>query len=238
MQNFGEFIGVSVGPGDPELMTLKACKVLTSCDVIAVPRTHGDLTLALDIAKQQVDMSHKRIVYLDFLMTADEDRLRESHTAQADGICKFLAQGESVAMVNLGDASLYSTFSYLSEIVSARGYRVEVVAGVTSFCASAAQLAQSLTTMKQPLHIFPASYRDMDKALAMDGTKVIMKSGRALSGVIDRIDAQGLHGQASLVANCGLPNQKVLHDVAEATGDEGYFTTLLIGERPNGEHPC
>ncbi|MEG1524582.1 MAG: precorrin-2 C(20)-methyltransferase [Clostridia bacterium] len=224
----GTFYGVSVGPGDPELITLKAVRRLQKCSVVAVPRTRGENNLALDIVSNVVDLSEMEIVYLDFLMISDQEALDRSHTEQANKVCVYLAAGRDVAMLNLGDASLFGTYRYLADLVRSHGYETITIPGVTSFCAVAAALDTSLTSMKQPLHIFPASFADLDGALALDGTKVLMKSASALPRVKQAIEAAGLSDRTSLVANCGLPDQRVYPCIADSGDNEGYFATILI----------
>ena len=136
----GIFYGISVGPGDPELLTRKAVRVMEECKVIATPQTKGENTLALDIASAAVDMSGKTILPIRFLMTKDKDALQKSHEEAADEIAAWLDKGEDVGMLNLGDVSIYSTFSYIHEILKARGYETVVIPGVPSFCAVAARL--------------------------------------------------------------------------------------------------
>lgn len=223
----GKLYGVSVGPGDPSLMTLKAVSCIRKCGVLAAPRTADGESLALKIASGAVDISEKQIEYLDFLMTPDPDKLKKSHNALADSIAAHLDAGRDVAVLNLGDASLYSSYSYLCSILLERGYDAETIPGVTSFCACAALLNRSLTDMREPLHIIPASVQDLPSALALPGGKVLMKSGRALPEVINLILSQGLGERSALVSDCGLPGQRVFVNIGEAT-DESYFSTILI----------
>lgn len=223
----GKLYGVSVGPGDPALMTLKAVSCIRQCDVLAAPRTTDGSSLALKIAAGAVDTSGKQIEYLDFLMTRDPDKLAKSHGAAAERIAAYLEAGRDVAVLNLGDASLYSSYSYLCRILLQRGYDAETIPGVTSFCACAALLNRSLTDGDTPLHILPASMQDLPSALALPGGKVLMKSGRALPEVKRLLREQGLAERSALVSDCGLPTQRVYMDIDETT-DESYFTTILI----------
>ncbi|MPM42116.1 Cobalt-precorrin-2 C(20)-methyltransferase [bioreactor metagenome] len=223
----GTLYGVSVGPGDPSLMTLKAVACIQACGIVAAPRTSDGRSLALHIAAQEVDVSGKEIEYLDLLMTRDPERLARTYGAAADCIAAHLDAGRDVAALTLGDASLYSSFSYLSAILGPRGYEISVIPGVTSFCACAAALGQSLTDMNAPLHIIPAGAADLEAALALPGGKVVMKSGRSLPLVKQLLHRMGLARRAALVTDCGLPTQQVCPDIDRADG-EGYFTTLLI----------
>ncbi len=225
--NTGKLYGVSVGPGDPALLTLKAVACIERCPVLATPRTAGGSSLALTIAQGAVDTSSKTIEYLDFKMTRDRDELERSHNELAQRIASHLDQGRDVAMLNLGDASLYSTYAYLRSILVAQGYQAETIPGVTSFCACAATLNCSLTDMHQPLHILPASTIDLRSALMQPGGKVLMKSGSSLPEVKALLHELGLAERASLVVDCGLPTQRVFTNIDEATA-ESYFTTILI----------
>jgi len=224
----GVFYGVGVGPGDPELLTRKAVRVLADCDVIAAPRTKGETTLALEIAGKAVDLSGKQILPLEFTMDRDPEVRMAAYRAAAERLKAPLDEGRDVAMVTLGDVSIYTTYCYLMDLVRADGYEVEMVPGVTSFSAIAARLGISLTEMDAPLHIIPASAMSTRDALALDGTKVLMKSGRQLDEVVRAIEAQGLLERASLVSNCGLENELVCTDLSQLREPLGYFTTIIV----------
>ncbi len=229
----GIFYGVGVGPGDPELLTVKALRTIERCPVIAAPETRGEKTLALDIARQAVNLEGKTILPLQFLMTRDKQALDQSHRQQAQKIIAYLEQGVDVAMLNLGDVSIYSTFSYILEIVKEEGFQAQIVPGVPSFCAVGALLQQSLTEMSLPLHIIPAGHPGLAQSLALPGGKVLMKTGKALPEVRRALRKQGLYERASLVQNCGLPDQKICRSLDEAEDGAGYFTTIVVrgGER-------
>lgn len=224
----GKFYGVSVGPGDPEYMTLKAVRVLNECPVVAAPRTEQDRSVALEIAGQAADLSAKEIIYLDFLMSRDRKAVAERHQELAGLITARLEAGQSVAMVNLGDASLYATYSYIHKLIRAAGYETETVAGVTSFCACAARLGISLTEPRQPLRIIPGDYAGIEEELSRDGTKVVMKQGKGLERVKDALKSTGQYHRAALVENCGMENESVYRELDEAEGC-GYFSTILVG---------
>jgi precorrin-2/cobalt-factor-2 C20-methyltransferase len=100
--------------------------------------------------------------------------------------------------------------------------------GVTSFCAVAAQLGRSLTEMDLPLHIIPASGMDLDAALTLPGTKVLMKSGSAIHETVAALGRAGLLKRASMVADCGLPSERVFRDLREIPENVSYFATILV----------
>ena len=109
------------------------------------------------------------------------------------------------------------------------GYDTEIVSGITSFCAVSARFNQGLVEKAQQLHVIPASYQ-IEEALKLPGTKVLMKSGKSLPEVRETLDKLGLSHKASLVQNCGLPDEKVCRDLAEGIPEAGYFTTIVIKE--------
>ena len=213
----GTFYGVSVGPGDPELLTLQAVRLLRQCPVLAAPQTASGQMLALDIARRALcsELDGKTILPLQFAMSRDAAVLRASHETAASAVRPFLDAGQDVAMLNLGDVSIYATFGYLQEILQAQGYATAMAAGVPSFCAAAARLNQPLTGgMDAPLTIAPGSWTD--KVLDAPGTKVLMKTGRQLPALLDTLDAHGALSRSALVCSCGLPDETIFPDLSTA----------------------
>ena len=176
----GVFYGVGVGPGDPELLTTKALRTLERCSVIAAPRTKSGEMLALDIVRQAMPLEGKTILPLEFTMSRDPAVLRASRLRASETIAARLSAGQDVAMLNLGDVSIYATFGYLMDMLTGEGYKAVMVPGVPSFCAVAARLGASLTTVSSPLHILPGGSSSLAEQLDLPGTKVLMKSGRQL----------------------------------------------------------
>ena len=226
MEKQGVFYAVSVGPGDPELLTRQACRVLEVCDVIAAPRTKAGRMLALDIAGGAVDMRGKTILPLDFTMAHDAAVREESYRTAAGAIEAELTTGRDVAMVNLGDVSVYATAYYILERIRSDGFEVVMCPGVTSFCAVAARLGRSLTRMEEPLHILPGSM-DMDSALTLPGTKVVMKSGKAIHETAEALKRHGLLANAGMVADCGLETEQVYTDLRQLPEEISYFATIV-----------
>ena len=227
----GTLHGVSVGPGDPELMTLKAVRCIEQCPVLAAPQTAAGRMLALDIAKGAVDVSGKIILPLHFAMSRDPEVLKASHAAAADAVRAHLDAGRDVALLNLGDVSIYATYGYLEEILTAQGYAAVRIAGVPSFCAAAARLGQSLTGgMEQPLTIAPG--RHVEQVLAAPGAKVLMKTGRQLPRTLDALRERGRLANSAMVCNCGLPDEAVFPALTDydPAQDAGYFATILVKE--------
>lgn len=226
----GKFIGIGVGPGDPELLTLKAVKVLEQATVLAVPRTKGENTLALDIVKAQVDVDDKKLLYLDFAMTHDMEKRKENLDSVFTALREELDQGEDVAMITLGDPSLYTTLSYVLENLQKDDYAWEIIPGVTSISAVAARLGTSLTKRHLPLHIIPGAYHGLEEYLALPGSKVIMKGGLEISELKEALKEAGLFEKTMMVSDCGLESEVILRDLEESPDRVSYFTTFVIKE--------
>lgn len=233
MGTAGRFIGIGVGPGDPELITYKAIRIIENCRVLAAPRTKGGGMAALDIVRQAVDMTEKEIVPIEFLMQRDPEKRHKMYEDIFDQICVFLDAGEDVAMITLGDVTIYSTVAYVLEELKARGYRTEMVPGVASFSAVAARLGIGLTERDEPLVVVPASAKglELEHFLELRGTKVLMKSGRHLGNVLKILERAGILERASMVVNCGMAGEEVYESLAglnKEALDAGYFATVIV----------
>lgn len=223
----GTFYAVGVGPGDPELLTLQAANILKRCPVIAAPQTKSGQMLALDIARSALDLREKEILPLSFTMSREPALREESYQTAARQIEAFLQKGLDVAMVNLGAVSIFATAYYILERIREDGFRTVMAPGVTSFSAVAARLGCSLTQIDAPLHIIPAS-ADLDRALQLPGTKVLMKSGSAIHETVQALERAGLLDRAALVADCGLPTEQVYRDLRELPENLSYFATIIV----------
>lgn len=225
----GKLYGIGVGPGDPELLTLKGARLIRECGVIAVPDSGTGEQVALDIAREQV--GDKPVIYCAMPMTRDKAALARSREAAADQLCDQLEAGRDVAFLTIGDPTVYSTYLYLHRMVAQRGYAVEMVAGVPSFCAAAAALGVPLCETGQPLHVLPASYPGTDEALGLDGVKVLMKSGKKLTELLRELDRRGQLQSAVLAERVGMQQQRLVHDLTKMEGEPGYLSVVILKEK-------
>lgn len=226
----GTFYAVGVGPGDPELLTRKAAAILERCPVIAAPRVSSGEMLALKIAAGAVDLSGKKILPLTFAMAREKSARTAGYVAAADCIAQQLVLGQDVAMVNLGDVSIYATAYYVLDELRRRGFETRMIPGIPSFCAVAAALGRSLTEPDAPLHIVPAGETDLSAALAMPGTKVLMKSGRSMPATAAALARAGLAQKSAMVADCGLPTEQVFRSMEDLPEEISYFATVIVPE--------
>lgn len=223
--------GVGVGPGDPELMTQKAIRLIRENDVIAVPGKAAQEAIAYRIAAAMVpELAKKELVPIHMPMVRDRALLHAEHVKGARRIESYLDQGKNVVYITLGDPSIYCSFSYLQSILLSDGYAVEMVPGVPSFCAAAARLNLSLVEWDKPLHVVPAA-QDADEALQGPGTCVLMKSSRQMADI--KALLRGSEKEAFAVENCGMETEKLYRGLEELPDDAGYLS-LIIAKSPRG----
>ena len=225
----GKAYGVGVGPGDPELMTLKAVRLIRENEVIAVPGKNARESVAYKIALGAVpEIADKTLVPVYMPMVRDREKLAQEHQRGAKLLEEYLDQGKNVVYLTLGDSTVYCTFSYLQHILEDDGYEVELVSGITSFCAAAARLNISLTEWNEPLHVIPASHKT-DHPLDQHGTYVLMKSASRMKEIKELLIASGR--QVGCVENCGMENEKIYRSVEEIPDDAGYFSLVIAREK-------
>lgn len=221
----GTLYGVGVGPGDKKLLTLHAIETLRNADVIAVPDTGGERT-ALKIVEEYI--AGKELKYCRMPMTRDTELLRQSHEACAEELCTLLDQGLSIAFITLGDPTVYSTYMYVHRLVSGKGHKAEIVNGIPSFCAAAGKLGVSLCDGKEALHIIPSSYEGYDDLLRLPGSKVLMKSGKKISQIKEKLGQLGLLENAKMVECCCMENERIYDSLMDLNEDSSYFSIILI----------
>lgn len=224
MEN-GKLYGVGVGPGDPELVTRKAERILREADVVAVPDKGTGEKTALNIVKDIVE--GKPLLCCPAPMVRDQEVLERSYEQNADQVCALLDAGKNVAFITLGDPAVYSTYIYVHKRVLARGYEAELIPGVPSFCAVAARLNTSLCEGSERLLIVPASHEAID-CLDFPANKVFMKAGRAIGDLQALLKKEDLLDRAAMVANCGMEGEQVYPHFADMEDGTGYFSVVLL----------
>ncbi len=219
----GILYGVGVGPGDPELLTLKAVRTLERADVVLVPDT-GKAQLAARRIVQEYIVG-KTVEAVSTPMTSDKSVVTQAYQTIADRVCTLLDQGLQVAYVTLGDPTIYSTYMYVHRLVLERGYRAELIPGVPSFCAAAARLNTDLCQGEEALLVIPTLAAGERERLPL--TRVYMKSGRAILDLQQQLRERGSLERTAMVENCGMPGERVYPHFADLEETAGYFSLVI-----------
>ena len=226
----GTFYGIGVGPGDPELLTVKAINALKKIDVLIAPKTEKKSdSVALSIAQPYLKSSVE-IVYQTFPMIKDFAEETEIFEANKEEILEHLRGGQNVGFATLGDPMFYSTYIYIFRLLKSCGVEIVTIPGVPAFLAIAAQIGRPIVFGNDILTIIPAT-AELDaikNSLARADSTVLMKVYKNFPEVVDALKAQGMIEDAVLVSRCGLDDEKIITDVA-AHKDEhlNYLSTII-----------
>jgi precorrin-2/cobalt-factor-2 C20-methyltransferase len=231
----GTLYGIGVGPGDPDLITLKAVKILSTCPHVFVPkaRQEGE-SVALNIARRHVG-SDAEIHEIVFPMTSDPTELKTRWKESARVIAEILETGSNACFLTLGDAFLYSTYIYMLRALRRRLPDVKAVTipGITAFSAAAALAEFPIGRGKETVTIVPTA-DDLDtvrQALLGGGTVVLMKIGKRLGGILDLLEYYGAGGRAVFVSRVGMEDERIVHDLKTLRGqnaETGYLSIILV----------
>ena len=228
-QMAGKLYGIGVGPGDPELLTLKAVRLIRACDVIVVPGEDYRESVAYQIALQAVpELEEKKVMGVPVPMTRNREAREAAHRQAVRQITYWLDKGCRVGFLNLGDVTVYASYLYVHRLVTGLGYEAELANGIPSFCAAAARLGIGLAEDAQPLHILPQPDQ-IREGLKLPGTKVIMKMGRQIGQVKEWLEETGQEVQ--MVERCGMPGEQLYPCAAKIPEDASYYSLVMVKER-------
>ena len=158
-------------------------------------------------------------------MIKEAKELKRVHDEGAKIIAQWLEKGKNVVFLTLGDPTVYSTYIYVHKRIQQLGYDTEIVSGITSFCAVSARFNEGLVEKAQQLHVIPASYQ-VEEALKLPGTKVLMKAGKKIQEVKAQIKASG--NKAVMIENCGMPDEKIYRSTDEIPDSAGYYSLIIV----------
>lgn len=224
-KTFGMLYGIGIGPGDPELLTLKAVRLIRHADVIAFPGKEAAKSFAYRTAAAAVpEIEEKKLEGLYFPMTSDEGKLRQAISEAAEKLEGYLREGLDVAFLSIGDISIYSTYLYVQDIVKEDAFETRMVPGIPSFCAAAASLQTDLARQDGMLHIIPAT-GEISEAMRLPGTKVFLKAGSCMGEIRDRALERGL--SAYYASKCGMKDEALCRQT-EALPDKADYLSLVI----------
>lgn len=227
----GILFGVGVGPGDPELMTLKAVRILNSVRIVVYPAPPEGESMARSIAAAHL---HPGIEEIPLRISFDPARRADdAYDAGAEAIARHLGEGRDVAALCEGDPLFFGSFLYLLARLDGR-FPIQVVPGVSSMMACAALLGHPLTARDDSLVVIPAPRpeADIERLLSGSDAAAIMKLGRHLPKVWRVLKRLELTDRALYIERAGLPGQRI-RPLAEAAQDPAppYFAMILVHRR-------
>ncbi len=229
----GVITGIGVGPGDPELITIKAQKAIAQADILYLPKKDRDKCRAYNIAKQTVPgIEEKEIVTCDLDMGKTLGERKDDRRKIYESVKREVIAGKRVAFLTIGDPAIYSTFSYIADLAAEDGIICSTVSGVSSISAAASAAGCDLCQGDEELHIVN-SMSDIGRILDYPGTKVIMKCKdlAPLKEALDKRTDDSL--KVSLiyaVSGCGTDNEKCYCGIGEIPDEVPYLTTVIIKE--------
>jgi precorrin-2/cobalt-factor-2 C20-methyltransferase len=255
--SWGMLYGIGMGPGDPELLTRKAYRLLATVPVIFYPACGGKAEgFALDILQRVftdqdiqasgtlptrcLDASMPRCLPilercrpLSITMVRGSNSARPHWLDAAETVGEVLQSGRDAAFITEGDPLVYSTFAYLRLALAERfpEGQVEVIPGVSSITAAAARTAFPLAVADERLAVLPATYDPvfLERALEAFDTVVLLKVNRVLDQLIGILESRGLLANAVLVERCGTPWERIVKDLTKLRGQRvDYFSLLLV----------
>ncbi len=239
----GTLYGIGVGPGDPDLITLKAAKILGRIDIVfAAASTKNNHSLAVNIAKQHIP-EETAVKMLCFPMTRDKNETRKAWRQHAHTIIAEIEQGKSVAFLTLGDAMTYSTFGYIIKHVQhiAPHIDIQTVPGITSYQAAAARLNTPLVEGEESLMVVSGATGG-NRLRELEGRPenvVFLKAYRNVKDIIAAIDESGTYPTSVGVKNCSHPDEEIIPDIEELCTRVPDYWTLIIAKQntKNGSSP-
>ncbi|CUH82861.1 precorrin-2 C(20)-methyltransferase [Thalassovita mediterranea] len=223
----GKLYGVGLGPGDPDLMTLRAHRLISNAAVVAYPALAGGDSFARAIAADVIPAGAREIV-MDVPMTVERGPAQAAYDQGAAEIAEALAGGQDVICLCEGDPFFYGSFMYLFARLSEQ-FEVEVVPGVTSITTCAARAGVPLVARNERLTVLPGPLPEAELRARIEGAEsvAIMKVGRHLDKIRAVIADLGLTDKAKYIERASLP-EEVVCPLSEAPEKAPYFSMILL----------
>lgn len=235
--SIGTLYGIGVGPGDPELITLKGLRILKTAPVVAFP---AGLQGKIGVAERTISgwLHPDQIqLALHFPYVREETTLTQAWQTAAETVWQHLSQGQDVAFASEGDVSFYSTFTYLAQTLRSLHPKAitHAIPGICSPLAAAAALGLPLTVRSQRLTVLPALYAvtDLETALLQSDVVVLMKVSSVYRQVWQVLERHQLLHRSSIVERATLPEQVIYTDLSDRPSlDLPYFSILIVQVTP------
>ena len=227
----GKLFGVSVGPGDWKMMTIRAKEALEDSEYICFPaKAKGSSSFALSIIQDAIDTTDKKVEEIVFSMDPKDEVRRAHENAAIERLCELMDQGHNISLITIGDAGIYSTYMYVDAKIRERGYETEVIPGISSFTYGAAMARLPLVIGDESFCVIPmakGNVERLEKAIVNNDNIVVMKAYDSLDIITEILRRNGIpHGCATVMCDVGTDNEYI--GPIDLKRDYGYFTTVLI----------
>ena len=228
----GKLYGIGIGPGDPELLTLKAVRILKSIDVIAIPESRKEKgSIAMGIAGEHIKKDAETMT-LTFPMVKEESVKKKFREENALKIKEKIDAGKTVAFLTLGDPMIYSTFIYILEYLKKLDVEIETVPGITSFCAIGSRLNVPIASQNENLAIIPVDKNtDFESLLEKADNLVFMKVSADNKRLADTLKKYETNYDFMITTKCGTPDEKISYRLDDLYDDVTYLTTMIVKKK-------
>ncbi|MBM7557123.1 precorrin-2 C(20)-methyltransferase [Halanaerobacter jeridensis] len=231
----GKLYGLGVGPGDPELLTLKSKRILEEVDVVCTPQSKPNKSsLAWEIITEIVDCQDK-IKAIHFPMTSQQKKLETAWKQAAEEIINLLEQGRDVALITIGDPLFYSTYSYIMERIAVKyPQQIETIPGVSSINACSSQLNLPLAQGDEKVAVIPVSDNldEMESGLLNFENIILLKVSRNYGQVVKLLEKLDLKDQSTFISRCGQEEEFVTTDLDALEADKiDYLSQIIVKKK-------
>ena len=227
----GKLFGVSVGPGDWKMMTIKAKEALENSDYICFPaKAKGSSSFALSIIQEAIDTTDKKMEEIVFSMNPNDEVRRQSENEAIQRLCQIMDEGHNISLITIGDAGIYSTYMYVDARIRSMGYETVVIPGISSFTYGAAMARLPLVIGDESFCVIPMAKGNVDrleKAIISNDNIVVMKAYDSLDIISDILKKNNISQDAATVM-CDVGTEKEYIGPIDLKRVYGYFTTVLI----------
>lgn len=232
MMSIGTLYGLGVGPGDPELITVKAFRKLLESPVIAYPKKlKGSKSYAHRIVEVYINPNEKEMLGLVFPMTKDEETLRIEWARAVDAIYRYLVQGKDVAFVTEGDPMLFSTFIHIMNLMKSKypEVSIETVAGISSFNGTANRLGIPLADGDEYVAMIPATedMEEMRRVIETHDSIVFIKVAKVMDDMLNLLEEMNLLDKTHVVTKV-TSEEEVIWNVNELRGAELNYLSCMV----------